>query len=257
MAEQFEPQKVDLSDVPEWLRQSRALILRRLSLFCLLTAAYLLVSWYTRNMGALTLPLGYVVTLFFLVVFVATAKVADESQRLTLEDIIKLLVKIAPAMLFCAVVVSLITLATFVLGTLLEPVIPGAVASAEGVPAQLINWIAPGVMRFFVVYTAITIAGMWFLLPLLAFLPLSMLDAAKLSKRAERINVLVIVCVAYVPLLTLAVLLLLHDLSFIILAVAVPFFGAVQYVSWRHVFTHKKDNLPARALSRVLSSLPA
>jgi len=261
MAEQLEPGKAEIDDVPDWIRLAHALIWRRGRLFIVLTVAYFGVSLLTQNMGYMTLPLGYVITLAFLLAGILIAKHSDESLSLEPQTVITLLQKTILRLIILALLATIVTVAAVVLGSWLLPVLPQS-ASPAGLQTpemigRLINWIVPGSIRFFIVALAVTISGMWFLLPLIVFHTLTLLESALLSKRAERINISVVLLIGYGPVFGVILLLLLHDIGYLVTAALLPYFSAVQFVAYRHIFMQRKQNSPARALSPSFKTLTA
>ncbi|MBX2824991.1 MAG: hypothetical protein KTR33_09705 [Gammaproteobacteria bacterium] len=55
MNQQLEPERVDMADIADWVRQGKALVHRRLWLFVILTAMHVGISLVTRHMGWATI----------------------------------------------------------------------------------------------------------------------------------------------------------------------------------------------------------
>jgi len=253
MSEQLEPGKAELEDVPDWLWSAHALVWRRWRVFLTLTVLYFGLSLLTQSIGYWALPLGFIVALAFVMIGILAAKHADDCISFDIQSLIPLLQKNIDRIVVLSLLVTVITFAALALGSWLLPVLPEAMGnSIVETPAfleRLITWLAPGSMRFFIVVLSVTISGMWFLLPLCVFHSLSMLECALLSKRAETLNLSVILLVGYTPLMGTILILLLHDIGYVFITVAFPYFAAVQYVSYRHVFMRRKQNSPERAIS--------
>lgn len=261
MAEQLEPGRAETADVPDWLKLSYALILRRWRLYLGLVVLYFYIAAMTRYMGWLTLPLGYVIGLAFVFFGILAAKYSDESLTLPVQAVFSLLQKTVVKLLILAILISVVTFAAVALGTWLMSFWPVASGSSMTVTTEFLQravaWTAPGGIRFFIIVLSVTITGMWFLLPLLVFHQLTLLESALLSKRAERRNLMIILLVGYTPLFGVIILLLIHDIAYLLIVPLFPYFAALQYVAYRHIFLQRKQNSPARALATEFKTLPA
>ncbi len=256
MAQSLEPDSVEISDIPVWMAEAKALVLRRPWLFLVLTAAYVGVSWLTRDMGMLSLPLGVLICSFFLVLLIAAARVSDDSERLTVFDAVALLQRTTLSLLLIAIISSLFVLAALALGSLLSPP-SDPPAYTEGEMFLSLLWLAPAAVRFFFLFAAIAVSGMWLLMPLLIFHELSLLESAVIARKGEQRNRLVLLIVGYAPLFTFILMLLFSGLALVAGVLFVPYFAALQYVSYRHIFMRRKSNSPARVLVSVAETREA
>lgn len=253
MAQSLEPDSAEISDIPIWMSEARALILRRPWLFVVLTAVYVGVCWLTRDMGILSLPLGVLLCSFFLVLLIAAARVSDDSGRLTVLDAVGLLQRLSVSLVLLAVISSLFVLSALALGSLLSPP-SDPPAYTEGDMFLSLLWLAPAAVRFFFLFAAIAVSGMWLLLPLLIFHELSLLEGAVVARKGEQRNRLVLLIVGYAPLFTFILMLLFSGFALVAGVLFMPFFAALQYVSYRHIFMRRKSNSPARALVSVAAT---
>jgi len=139
-------------------------------------------------------------------------------------------------------------------GTWFAPALP--VRDYSESPVFLsIDWLAPGVVRFFFLYATTTITGAWFLLPILTYLPLTLKESFVLARRAERKSAVVMMAVGYTPLFAFVLLLLVTEASLIAGTIFLPYFAAVQYVAFRQVFLQRKSNSPARVVSAAATTV--
>lgn len=256
MSQPFEPDKAEWSDIPGWVTEARDLVRRRWILFSVITCLHILVSVLTRDMGYLTLTLGVVITQCFLVVLIEAAKASDDSTRLPIKACLDQLQRLALNFVVLAIVCTLMALAALMVGSLLAPKVP-AVDYSESSVYLAIQWLTPGVARFFFIYAVVTIWGMWFLYPLLTFTELSLREAAVLAKVADRRSDYVFLVISFVPLFVFVLLLLITEIALVAGTLFLPFYAALQYVSFRHIFMRRKSNSPAKVLSAVQRSASA
>ena len=253
MAPQLEPGRAELADIVDWIRQGKELVHRRWLLFLCITVLHIGVSVVTRQMGYLTMPLGLFITQGFLIVLLLAAKQADGSEFLSIESIQIALRRLVVYCLFIAAICSVFILIAIVIGSFISPALPARDYSDSPVYRN-IDWLAPGVVRFFFIYAIVTICGVWFIYPILAYLPLTLKEAFLLARRADRKNTLVLMTVGYTPLFGFVLLLMVSEASLIAGTVFLPYFAAVQYVAYRQVFMQRRSNSPARSLVRMVAS---
>lgn len=248
MNQQLEPERVDMADIADWVRQGKALVHRRLWLFVILTAMHVGISLVTRHMGYLTMPLGLLITQTCLILLLQAARNSDDSVPFSLWQSLALLQRLTAYCLVIAAICSVFVLAALLFGTWFAPALPARDYSDSPV-FMSIDWLAPGVVRFFFFYATTTITGAWFLMPILTYLPLTLKESFVLARRAERKSAVVMMAVGYTPLFAFVVLLLVSEASLIAGTIFLPYFAAVQYVAFRQVFLQRKSNSPARVVA--------
>lgn len=248
MNQQLEPGRADVADISDWIRQGKALVHRRWLLFLSLTAAHIMLSYVTRQMGYLTVPLGLLVTQSCYIILLLAARYSDESKSLHSGEIVALLQRLVGYCLIISLISTAFIMLALLFGTFMSPALPSRDYSQSPVFLS-INWLAPGVVRFFFLYATFTIAGVWFIFPILAYLPLTLKESYLLARRAERKNQVVMMVVGYSPMFAFVLLLLISEASLLAGTVFLPYFVAVQYVAYRQIFLHRRSNSPARVLS--------
>lgn len=253
MNQQLEPGRAEMADIPDWIRQGKALVHRRWMLFLTLTAAHIMLSFMTRNMGYLTVPLGLLVTQSCYIVLLIAARNSDESKPLHGREIMLLLQRLVGYCLIVSLISTAFILLALLFGNFLSPAMPSRDYSQSPVFLS-ISWLAPGVVRFFFLYATFTIAGVWFLFPILTYLPLTIKESYLLARRAERKNQVVMMVVGYSPMFAFVLLLMVSEASLLAGTVFLPYFVAVQYVAYRQIFLHRRSNSPARALAVVVQT---
>ncbi|MBX2881969.1 MAG: hypothetical protein KTR32_18620 [Granulosicoccus sp.] len=251
MNQQLEPGRADMADITDWIRQGKALVHRRWPLFFGLTAIHIMLSYLTRQMGYLTVPLGLLITQSCYIVLLMAARHSDESKPLQAREILSLLHRLIGYCLLVSLISTAFILLALLFGTFMSPAVPARDYSDSPVFLS-INWLAPGVVRFFFLYATFTIAGVWFLFPILSYLPLTLKESYLLARRAERKNQVVMMVIGYTPMFAFVLLLLVSEASLLAGTVFLPYFVAVQYVAYRQIFLQRRSNSPARALSGVV-----
>lgn len=254
MSTGMEPGQAEIDDIAYWLLLSKELLVRRWVLFVLLSVFHIGISLLTMNMGVMTIPLGIIITQLFLMLLIVSAKASDHCVGFPIIYFLRQFVQQILSVILIAVAgTALIFLALFVGGFVVE-FLPAVDYSGSQVYRSM-DWLLPSVMRFFFLYSLVTLSLSWFLFPLLVFHKLSLLESIRLSRLAFQRNETVILIVSYVPMLLLVVLLLVTEMSLLVCTVFFPLYAIFLYVSYRHIFLQQKSNrlVPVKAVTAELS----
>lgn len=178
-----------------------------------------------------------------LVVCIVIARGADESRSLSVNLWYQsLLNSIAPVVVLSGFYVLLWVVAAKVASLLL---LDSVLSESDAPPAiEILQWLYPGTISFFVVYIGVMVTTMWFLLPITIFHKLGFIDAIKFAKQGERMNFPVIAAASYLPFMTFFVLFVFSELALVVAVLALPLFAIYMYVSFRHVYMGRKESEP-------------
>jgi hypothetical protein len=246
MAESLEPEKVELSDVRVWLRESVALMRRKYWLYVPFSLLFFYVAFKLQMANYLTFFAALILCQAVLAITIEIASACDHSQPVSA-------IRCYQAVLNSVVTVLLLSmfyvLMWIVAARVAEFLFVDDVLGIEtGPPAiSYLQWLYPGTISLFIVYIGIMITTMWFLLPLTVFHKLGMLDTMKLAKRGEQKNFVVVVVASYVPFSVFFLLFMVSELALIVAIGGLPLFGIYMYVSYRHVYLGRRDNVPVPA----------
>ncbi len=247
MSEAFEPKQVSVKDIPVWLQESWGLFWRRPMLFLMTSIAFHLLVYYSKSIGILALLLAVLITQVFLMMLIRFAEATDNAKKISFWPTYNLI----RSVFYSIVLLSVLAVCLYIALIIVSSYIPLDVPSVDYTETEVFNmlkWAWPGQISFLILYIAILFSTLWFLFALLTLNDeLGVLQAAKLSRRAQSINEWVIFVASYCPYAVIVILLLVTEMSLLLNIVFVPLFAIYQYVSYRHVFLGKRENSPAVA----------
>jgi len=253
---ELEPIRVQLSDVSVWLRESIALMRRK---FWILLPLSLLVFYLANKLqmfAYVTFFAGLLLCQACLAISIEIASAADNSRAVSVTRCYRALTNSVAAAVVLALFYVLLWLAAAKLSTVL--IDDSVFAGSDGPPAiASLQWLYQGTIALFVVYIGVMISTLWFLLPLIVFHKLPLLDAMRLAKRGEQKNFLVVVVASYAPFSLFFVLFMFSELALIVAVAGLPLFGIYLYVSYRHVYLGRRDNAPVPVQNSVTDSVAA
>jgi len=256
MTDSLEPEKVTLSDVRIWLRESMALLRRKYWLYLPFSLCFFLAAHKLQMFSYITFFAGLILCQAVLAITIEIASASDHSQPVSAQRCYQaLLNSVITVLLLSAFYVLMWVIAARVASFL---IVDDLLGIDSGPPAiSYLQWLYPGTISLFVVYIGVMITTLWFLLPLTVFHKLSLIDTMKLAKRGEQKNFVVIVVASYLPFSAFFVLFMFSELALVVAVACLPLFGIYLYVSYRHVYLGRRDNAPARVQSREVASAPS
>ncbi len=216
---------------------------RRPVLFLVVSLVFYFACYKMRITGWISFFIALLMCQIALVVCIVIARGADESRSLSVNLWYQsLLNSIAPVVVLSGFYVLLWVVAAKVASLLL---LDSVLSESDAPPAiEILQWLYPGTISFFVVYIGVMVTTMWFLLPITIFHKLGFIDAIKFAKQGERINFPVIAAASYLPFMTFFVLFVFSELALVVAVLALPLFAIYMYVSFRHVYMGRKESEP-------------
>ena len=239
----MQPERVDMRDVWTWAVQAWALFCRKPIVFTLLSLLYFFLCYQLLMTGYLTFFAGLLLCQALLIVLIELGRTVDESNPVSLTRCYHALQKSIFALLLQGLfyvlmwVIAAKVANMFVMDSEL-------IESLEVAPISFLQWLYPGTVGLFVVYIGIMVTTLWFLLPLLVFTNMSLLETMRLAKQGERLNFFVIVVASYTPFFVFFTLFLFSELALVVAIAGLPWFALYLYVSFRHVYMGRKENAP-------------
>lgn len=256
MTDSLEPEKVTLSDVRIWLRESVALLRRKYWVYLPFSLCFFLAAFKLQMFSYVTFFAGLILCQAVLAVTIEIACASDHSQPVSVWRCYQALLNSVVTVLLLSVFYVLMWLVAARVASFL--IVDDLLGIDSGPPAiSYLQWLYPGTISLFVVYIGVMITTLWFLLPLTVFHKLSLIDTMKLAKRGEQKNFAVIVVASYLPFSGFFVLFMFSELALVVAVACLPLFGIYLYVSYRHVYLGRRDNAPARVQSRKIVSAPS
>ena len=255
MSAYLEPRKVEKGSTRKWWYNTRELFARNPLRFLVIALLFFLMSLGTIRLRWFSFPLGLLLTQLFLSTTILTAEAADLHKELSLRDYYTnirdlIVILITHCAAYFAVILILIIAISF-----LSFDINVTEYSASEYFA-LLWWLVPGMFNFELLYSVIIVTNLWFLTPLVTLNHLHISDAARLSWKADKLNTLAVFGTVIVPFIVLFLLFTSTVLSTVFTFMLFPFFGIMQYVSYRHVFLGRKDNQGAVICSSRKALVP-
>lgn len=216
---------------------------RRPVLFLVVSLVFYFACYKMRITGWISFFIALLMCQIALVVCIVIARGADESRSLSVNLWYQsLLNSIAPVVVLSGFYVLLWVVAAKVASLLL---LDSVLSESDAPPAiEILQWLYPGTISFFVVYIGVMVTTMWFLLPITIFHKLGFIDAIKFAKQGERMNFPVIAAASYLPFMTFFVLFVFSELALVVAVLALPLFAIYMYVSFRHVYMGRKESEP-------------
>lgn len=250
MSEIFEPRRVQVRDIPGWMRESWELFARKPVSFLALALTFYGLAYAARTLGPFALLFVVLLCQIVLLVAIANAESADLSKKLRLKPTFAMLRNVVWMLAFLALVYVLVFFVCMALGAIVSRVIPGpAMDRTHTQLFSLVKWLWPGHLAFMGLYLGLLWLSFWFISPLLALHEMGFRASASLAKEAERRNEWVIFVAATPPWCVLAVLMIfLADVSMVAWFLFFPLFASYQYVIYRHVFLGRRRNKPVPSL---------
>ncbi len=256
MTASLEPEKVVLSDVRIWLRESVALLRRKYWLYLPFSLGFFVAAFKLQMFSYITFFAGLILCQAVLAVTIEIASASDHSQPVSTQRCYQALLNSILTVVLLSVFYVLMWLVAAKVASFL--VVDDLLGIDSGPPAiSFLQWLYPGTISLFVVYIGVMITTLWFLLPLTVFHKLSLIDAMKLAKRGEQKNFVVIVVASYLPFSAFFVLFMFSELALAVAVACLPLFGIYLYVSYRHVYLGRRENAPVRVRSREMASAPS
>ena len=256
MTESLEPEKVALSDVRVWLRESVALLRRKYWFYLPLSLCFFFAAFKLQMLSYVTFFAGLILCQAVLAITIEVACASDHSQPVSARRCYQAVLNSVVTVILLSVFYVLMWLIASRIASVL--IVDDFLGIDSGPPAiSYLQWLYPGTTSLFVVYIGVMITTLWFLLPLTVFHKLSLIDAMKLAKRGEQKNFVVIVVASYLPFSGFFVLFMFSELALVVAVACLPLFGIYLYVSYRHVYLGRRDNAPARVRSREAVSAPS
>ena len=243
MADFFEPQQVNVKDIPYWAKQSWKLFWRRPLLFMTISAVYHILAKYTGKLESFSLLVTLLVCYIFTLILVYFASTVDQSRQMQLIPTFRMVRKQFVVLCLLSAIFLMIYATFAIIANLLDDHLV-AINYTESVIFKALAWLWPGHLSLLVLITCVVITSLWFLPPILALNALTFEESRRLARTAEHINEWVIFVATYPPLLTMIILMTLTELSLVLSLIYLPFFAIYLYVSYRHVFLGRKDNYP-------------
>ena len=201
---------------------------RRPVLFLVVSLVFYFACYKMRITGWISFFIALLMCQIALVVCIVIARGADESRSLSVNLWYQsLLNSIAPVVVLSGFYVLLWVVAAKVASLLL---LDSVLSESDAPPAiEILQWLYPGTISFFVVYIGVMVTTMWFLLPITIFHKLGFIDAIKFAKQGERMNFPVIAAASYLPFMTFFVLFVFSELALVVAVLALPLFAIYMY----------------------------
>lgn len=251
MSGYLEPQRVSLSDIPHWARESWQLLWRRPLGFLAASLVYHGLALTSQSIPWVALLLSVLLCYMLILVVIAGAEAADLHKDLGAARIYAMLRRVIVSLsLLTALYLCVFVVAAVITALLFQGVPGGGEAPAEK-PLAVLLWIEPGELSFMILYMGIIVTSMWFLAPLLALHELGLRDARALAKRAFVKNDIVVLVASNVPFFTILGCAVISDVSVVLSPLLVPLIAIYQYVAYRHVFLGRRQNAPQPVKSAV------
>ncbi len=250
MSDVLEPRRVEIRDIPDWLRESFGLFKRKPVLFSSLSIIYFLLGFSTMSIGALGFLLTILLCQIAICILVMIAQAADHSKRVNISAGYKIIRNVIGYLLLLTLLYAMIYIAIFLVTQFIEFDVPSTPHTSETV-LSLISVLIYGDFAFKIIYLGVTITTFWFLTPIISLTELKLGEAISLARRGECKNALVVYVASYGPLFVIVAASLVSELSLFLSIILLPLFGAYQYVSYRHVYLGRKNNNPALARQRA------
>lgn len=243
MANQLQPERVEIRDVWTWAVQALGLYRRRPFLFTAMSLLVFYIAHLLVMTSYVTFYVGLVLCQAILVLIIELGRTVDESKPVSLNRCYVALQNSVVTVLVLALFYVLMWILASKLAVLFV-VDPSFAESFDVAPISFLQWLYPGTVGLFVVYIGIMVSTMWFLLPIVAFTSLTPMEAARLAKQGERINFPVVVVASYTPFFLFFILFLFSELALVVAIAGLPWFGLYLFVSFRHVYLGRKENAP-------------
>jgi len=248
----IEPHKAEFSDIFVWMKETVLLFRRKPIIFSLLSLAFFGLCYLLNINNFVILFIALVMCKLTLVLGIVIARCADESRRITIKlCYLSVTNSIVPLLVLSAIYMLLWLIATLAVlsfgDSIAQPPSPQ--------PIPVLQWLNVGTFALIVVYMGIMISTMWFLIPLVIFYKLGLVDSVKFARQGERKNFMVVYAASYLPFMVFFVMYALSDLSLVMAVAALPLFAIYLYVSFRHVYMGRKESDPVEV--KVADALPA
>lgn len=255
MNHQLEPQRVEISDIRNWLTESMAIFRRSPVLFLSLALIFFVVCYKLKLNSYLTFLIGLVLCQVCLVLTIEFARTLDESKPVSLNRCYTALQNsVLTIVLFALFYVLMWVVAVKLASLLMFEELFAEVAAPPSI--NFLQWLYPGTDALFVVYLGVMVTTMWFLLPLAAFYKLGFIELLRLARRGERLNTPVVIVASYTPFFIFFLLFVVSEVALLVAVPCMPLLGIYLYVAYRHVYLGRRDNLPA-AVKEVVAETRA
>jgi hypothetical protein len=252
MSNCLEPRQVSPKDIKIWFRETIGIFYRRPIFFLFWSLCFYSTAYFTARLPWVSLLFGLLLCQIFFSINIIFAKSVDESRVVTFSECIENL----KTYIFYLMLLSVLYFVIYIVSALLTIYFHFSMPSVDYSKNEtylLLKGLEPGTIRFYVLYLGIVVSSFWFLNPLIILNHLGLAEAIKLAKKADSKNEWTIFLASYVPLICFVILSLISEISLAVGFALYPLFSIYQYVSYRHVFFGKKENMPVATRNVALN----